>query len=250
MRFGRRTAAILRAFNLRCGIGPEVEYPSERYGSQPVDGPAKEHNVMAQWEHMLDVWYETVGYDRKTGKPKHETLRRRSGSTGSPKSYGEERPREARRRRYGRPRRRAAAEGEASARMSRAERGDRARSPTWVTKHVGGDGSGTRTFDGAVRPRATLCATLLRRFSRRFPELDAALWNPRHTPSSASPSRWSSTTPCSACTTTWTRRWRAASASPCWASSWEAVRMTAPAARVPAQGPQHLHAERECHSPR
>jgi len=76
MRFGRRTAAILRAFNLRCGIGPEVEYPSERYGSQPLDGPAKDHHVMKQWDHMLDVWYETVGYDRKTGKPKRETLKR------------------------------------------------------------------------------------------------------------------------------------------------------------------------------
>jgi len=76
IRFGRRTAAILRAFNLRCGIGPEVEYPSERYGSQPVDGPAKEHNVMAQWDRMLDVWYETVGYDRKTGKPTRETLQK------------------------------------------------------------------------------------------------------------------------------------------------------------------------------
>ena len=41
MRFGRRTAAILRAFNLRCGIGTDVEYPSERYGSQPVDGPGQ-----------------------------------------------------------------------------------------------------------------------------------------------------------------------------------------------------------------
>jgi aldehyde:ferredoxin oxidoreductase len=76
VRFGRRTAAILRAFNLRCGIGPEVEYPSERYGSQPVDGPAKDHNVMAQWDRMLDVWYETVGYDRKTGKPTPETLKK------------------------------------------------------------------------------------------------------------------------------------------------------------------------------
>jgi aldehyde:ferredoxin oxidoreductase len=74
MRFGRRTAAILRAFNLRCGIGPETEYPSERYGSQPVDGPARDHHVMKQWDHMLDVWYETVGYDRKTGKPKPDTL--------------------------------------------------------------------------------------------------------------------------------------------------------------------------------
>jgi aldehyde:ferredoxin oxidoreductase len=75
MRFGRRTAAIFRAFNLRCGIGPESESPSERYGSQPVDGPAKDHAAMAQWERMVDVWYETVGYDRKTGKPRRETLR-------------------------------------------------------------------------------------------------------------------------------------------------------------------------------
>jgi aldehyde:ferredoxin oxidoreductase len=76
MRFGRRTAAILRAFNLRCGIGPELEYPSERYGSQPLDGPARDHYVMKHWDHMLDVWYDTVGYDRKTGKPKRETLKK------------------------------------------------------------------------------------------------------------------------------------------------------------------------------
>jgi aldehyde:ferredoxin oxidoreductase len=76
MRFGRRTSAILRAFNLRCGIGPDLEYPSERYGSQPVDGPAKEHDVRKQWGHMVDVWYETVGYDRKTGRPKPETLKK------------------------------------------------------------------------------------------------------------------------------------------------------------------------------
>jgi len=76
MLLGRRTAAILRAFNLRCGIGPELEFPSARYGSQPVDGPAKEHHVMKQWEHMVDVWYETVGYDRKTGKPKPATLKK------------------------------------------------------------------------------------------------------------------------------------------------------------------------------
>jgi aldehyde:ferredoxin oxidoreductase len=75
MRFGRRTAAILRAFNLRCGIGPELEYPSERYGSQPIDGPAKDHPIMAQWDKMLGLWYDKVGYDRKTGKPRPETLK-------------------------------------------------------------------------------------------------------------------------------------------------------------------------------
>jgi hypothetical protein len=29
---------------------------------------------MAQWERMVDVWYETVNYDRKTGRPKKELL--------------------------------------------------------------------------------------------------------------------------------------------------------------------------------
>jgi molybdopterin converting factor small subunit len=48
---------------------------------------------------------------------------------------------------------------------------------TWVTRHVGGDGSGTRRFDEALVPGDTV-RTLLRRFSRRFPELDGALWSP------------------------------------------------------------------------
>ena len=75
VRLGRRTAALFRAFNVRCGIGPETERPSARYGSTPVDGPAKGQSVLPHWEHMLDVWYETVGYDRKTGRPRPETLR-------------------------------------------------------------------------------------------------------------------------------------------------------------------------------
>jgi len=73
--FGRRTAALLRAFDLRCGLGPELERPSPRYASTPVDGPAKGQSVRPHWEHMLDVWYEAVGYDRKTGRPRPETLR-------------------------------------------------------------------------------------------------------------------------------------------------------------------------------
>jgi aldehyde:ferredoxin oxidoreductase len=74
MRFGRRTAAILRAVRLRCGIGPDKEKPSVRYGSTPHDGPAKGQAVADQWEKMVDLWYEKVGYDRKTGKPRPETL--------------------------------------------------------------------------------------------------------------------------------------------------------------------------------
>jgi aldehyde:ferredoxin oxidoreductase len=75
LRFGRRTSALLRAFNIRCGIGPELEKPSKRYGSVPVNGPAAGIAIEPHWEHMLDVWYETVRYDRQTGLPKPDLLR-------------------------------------------------------------------------------------------------------------------------------------------------------------------------------
>jgi aldehyde:ferredoxin oxidoreductase len=75
MRFGRRTAAIMRAVRLRCGIGVDKERPSVRYGSTPHDGPAKGQAVGEQWERMVDTWYRKVGYDRKTGKPLPQTLK-------------------------------------------------------------------------------------------------------------------------------------------------------------------------------
>ncbi len=75
MRMGRRTAAINRATALRCGLTPDLEKPSPRYGSTPHDGPAKGHAISEQWEKMVDVWYKDVGYDRKTGKPLPETLK-------------------------------------------------------------------------------------------------------------------------------------------------------------------------------
>ena len=74
IRFGRRTAAINRATALRCGHTGALEYPSVRYGSTPVDGPAKGQAVRDQWETMLDTWYAEVGYDRKSGKPWPKTL--------------------------------------------------------------------------------------------------------------------------------------------------------------------------------
>jgi hypothetical protein len=48
---------------------------------------------------------------------------------------------------------------------------------TWVTKLVGGDGSGSRRFDEPIEPGDTV-GDVLRRVSARHPELDAALWLP------------------------------------------------------------------------
>jgi len=46
---------------------------------------------------------------------------------------------------------------------------------TWVTKLVGGDGTGRRLFEEPVSSGDTV-GEVLRRCSRRLPELDAALW--------------------------------------------------------------------------
>jgi molybdopterin converting factor small subunit len=46
----------------------------------------------------------------------------------------------------------------------------------WVTRYVGGSGSDRIAFDLALKPGDTV-RTVLRRLSRRFPELQRALWD-------------------------------------------------------------------------
>lgn len=48
---------------------------------------------------------------------------------------------------------------------------------SWVTRFVGGDGSGRREYAEPVGPGETVRG-VLRRFSARHPELDRALWDP------------------------------------------------------------------------
>ncbi|MBI3636680.1 MAG: MoaD/ThiS family protein [Candidatus Rokubacteria bacterium] len=47
---------------------------------------------------------------------------------------------------------------------------------SWVTRFVGGDGSGRRVFDEPLVPGATV-RSVLTGLSRRFPELAGALWH-------------------------------------------------------------------------
>jgi molybdopterin converting factor small subunit len=52
---------------------------------------------------------------------------------------------------------------------------------TWVTRYVGGDGSGgARIFEESFAPGETV-RDVLRRYTSRIPDLDAALWNPART---------------------------------------------------------------------
>lgn len=71
---GRRAVNLMRVFNIKGGLMPDLEQPSTRYGSIPVDGPVKGRGIMPHWEQMLDNYYQLMGWDRKTGLPLPETL--------------------------------------------------------------------------------------------------------------------------------------------------------------------------------
>jgi aldehyde:ferredoxin oxidoreductase len=73
MRVGLRAVNLLRAFNIRHGIGPELDVPSKRYGSTPIDGPAAGVSIQPDWHDMLANYYQLLGWDEK-GVPKRETL--------------------------------------------------------------------------------------------------------------------------------------------------------------------------------
>ncbi len=75
MGVGRRIVNLLRAFNIRHGHTAEMDAPSPRYGSTPVDGPAQGKGIMVHWDELRSKYYELMGWDRETGKPLPDTLR-------------------------------------------------------------------------------------------------------------------------------------------------------------------------------
>ncbi len=71
---GLRIVNLLRVFNLKHGMNVKDERPSARYGSIPVDGPAKGVDIMAKWDWMVRNYYERMGWDPDTGVPLPATL--------------------------------------------------------------------------------------------------------------------------------------------------------------------------------
>ncbi|MFH0913795.1 MAG: aldehyde ferredoxin oxidoreductase C-terminal domain-containing protein, partial [Chloroflexota bacterium] len=71
---GRRIAHLLRVFNFRHGLTRESEAPSARYGSAPVDGPAKGISILLHWDFIRRNYYLKMGWDPETGKPLPQTL--------------------------------------------------------------------------------------------------------------------------------------------------------------------------------
>jgi len=73
---GLRLLNLMRVYNFRNGHRRELEAPSPRYGSAPVDGPGAGKSIIPVLDGMLDAYYELMGWDKKTGKPLPDTLRR------------------------------------------------------------------------------------------------------------------------------------------------------------------------------
>jgi aldehyde:ferredoxin oxidoreductase len=72
---GRRIVNQLRVFNFRHGMTKKHERPSKRYGSIPINGPAKGRGILPEWNSMLETYYTEMGWDPETGKPLAGTLR-------------------------------------------------------------------------------------------------------------------------------------------------------------------------------
>ena len=73
MNVGRRAINLARVFNLRHGISPDLDRPSTRYGSTPLDGIAVGQGIMPHWDKMLQNYYQLMGWDA-SGKPLRDTL--------------------------------------------------------------------------------------------------------------------------------------------------------------------------------
>ena len=76
LQVGMRAVNLLRAFYIRHGYTPDMEGPSPRYGSAIPDGRDKGEAIGPVFDEMLDIYYRELAWDRTSGKPLPETLRR------------------------------------------------------------------------------------------------------------------------------------------------------------------------------
>ncbi|MFC1970714.1 aldehyde ferredoxin oxidoreductase family protein [Chloroflexota bacterium] len=73
---GRRVVTMLRVFNLRHGHTADLDAPSTRYSSAPVDGPFKGKTVAPVWRDVVRSFYKLLGWNEETSRPLPETLKK------------------------------------------------------------------------------------------------------------------------------------------------------------------------------
>jgi aldehyde:ferredoxin oxidoreductase len=72
---GRRIVNTLRVFNMKNGLTCEVEAPSTRYGSTPMNGPAKGKGILQHWNLIREIYYQLMGWHTDSGEPLPATLK-------------------------------------------------------------------------------------------------------------------------------------------------------------------------------
>jgi aldehyde:ferredoxin oxidoreductase len=77
LRCGERVYNVEKLFNLREGFGREADYPPERFFQEETpDGPSKGAKLnRADYDRVLEDYYQARGWDKKTGKPTRKKLR-------------------------------------------------------------------------------------------------------------------------------------------------------------------------------
>jgi aldehyde:ferredoxin oxidoreductase len=73
---GQRVINQLRVFNYRHGLDPELEAPSPRYQSTPIEGPGAGKSFREHFDRMKRAYWKRMGWDTETGKPLPGTLKR------------------------------------------------------------------------------------------------------------------------------------------------------------------------------
>ncbi len=71
---GKRAVNLARAFNLRHGIATDLDRPSMRYGSTPLDGVAAGKAILPHFDGMLRNYYGLMGWSEQ-GIPLPGTLK-------------------------------------------------------------------------------------------------------------------------------------------------------------------------------
>ena len=71
---GYRVVNLLRVFNIRHGLTADLDRPSTRYGSAPIDGPFQGMTIEPVCQEAVEIYYRLMGWDVKTGKPLPQTL--------------------------------------------------------------------------------------------------------------------------------------------------------------------------------
>ena len=60
---------------MRHGLAADLDAPSLRYSSAPIDGPNQGKTIAPVWQDAVQKYYSLMGWDKATSRPLPETLK-------------------------------------------------------------------------------------------------------------------------------------------------------------------------------